>query len=170
MDEEQADSASSSVAVASSSAVSSAATTASSSAAADSSAIDSAAAKSSEAAKATCSAAAASAVCSSPTAASRSRAPIHKSCDDASVGVLQRAFLTQLQDDGSTSCVASGEYRPDEGVFAVQSVIMGHESIDVAGIPLGDMVNHMIVLEDLDDGDLEVEWEDFDDAGGGEAV
>jgi hypothetical protein len=59
-------------------------------------------------------------------------------------------------------CVASGEYRPDDGVFAVDSVITGHENIDVAGIPLGDMVKEVIVLEDLDDGELEVEWDDDD--------
>eukprot|EP00327_Prymnesium_parvum_P011468 CAMPEP_0184380526 /NCGR_PEP_ID=MMETSP0007-20130409/4827_1 /TAXON_ID=97485 /ORGANISM="Prymnesium parvum, Strain Texoma1" /LENGTH=142 /DNA_ID=CAMNT_0026725799 /DNA_START=355 /DNA_END=780 /DNA_ORIENTATION=+ len=47
---------------------------------------------------------------------------------------LKRAFLTQLEDDGSITCVASGEYRPDEGVFAVDAVLYGHENIDLAGV------------------------------------
>jgi hypothetical protein len=77
---------------------------------------------------------------------------------------MQRAFLTQLEDDGTTSCVATGEYRADEGVFAVEFVSLEHHDIDLAGVQLGAMGGEVVLLDDINDADLELDWdEDWDE-------
>lgn len=73
---------------------------------------------------------------------------------------MQRAFLTRLEDDGSTSCVASGEYREEEGVFAVELVDPDHAHIDLAGAQLGNMIGGVVALEDVGDADLDLEFDD----------
>ena len=83
-------------------------------------------------------------------------------CDSAAdVRSMQRAFLTQLEDDGTTSCVATGEYRADEGVFAVEFVSPEHHDIDLAGVQLGAMVGEVVVLDDIEDADLELDWDEY---------
>ena len=81
-------------------------------------------------------------------------------CDAASTRSMQRAFLLQLDECGSMTCVAGGEYRPNEGVFSVESVLDGYHDLDVAGIPLGSMEGGVITLEDLEDVGLELDWDD----------
>ena len=72
---------------------------------------------------------------------------------------MQRAFLSRLEGDGDTPCcVALGEYRAEEGVFAVEFVSPEHEDLDVAGARLGDMIGGVVALEDVQDAELELEW------------
>ena len=73
---------------------------------------------------------------------------------------MQHAFLTRLEDDGSTSCVATGEYRADDGVFALEFVSPEHHDLDLAGVQLGAMVGEVVALDDINDADLELDWDE----------
>ena len=96
-------------------------------------------------------------------AATRRRTRVDCAVDDAAdVGSMQRAFLSQLEEDGSTSCVAVGEYRVEDGVFAVEFVSPDHEDIDLAGARLGDMLGGVVALDDLEDANLELDCEEAD--------